>query len=158
MPVPHISRFSPVEQAKNLRWLPEPMLRCDLLDFAKWAFPGQLPSAGDWRTWVLMVGRGGKGLRIALAAAKIDEARAVMMEGPSGILTYAGPGKIADWQPSLRLLRFCSGAAARADHQQPARRVPSAGADPRRGGYRGERGTYDGRASNGYRGPRELRA
>ena len=52
-------------------------------------------------------------MRIALVAATIDEARAVMVEGPSGILACAGPGDIADWQPSLRLLRFASGAEAR---------------------------------------------
>ena len=58
----------------------------------------------------------GKGLgtvRIALVAATIDEARAVMVEGPSGILACAGPGDIADWQPSLHLLRFAGGAEAR---------------------------------------------
>ena len=176
MPIPHFSRLTPAERAAALRSLPEPMRRRYLLDFAAWAHPGQLPpSRADWRTWVLMAGRGfgktragaewvlglvrgagcgvrdstsplhfgggaGSGgcvsgttsrwpdrphpnpapegvgrakVRIALVAATIDEARAVMVEGPSGILACAGPGDIADWQPSLRLLRFASGAEAR---------------------------------------------
>ena len=50
--------------------------------------------------------------RIALVAATIDEARAVMVEGPSGILSCAGPNEIADWLPSRHLLRFASGAEA----------------------------------------------
>ena len=54
----------------------------------------------------------GEDLRIALVAATADEARAVMVEGPSGILACAGPNEIADWLPSRRLLRFASGAEA----------------------------------------------
>ena len=137
MPISHLSRLPPAERAAVLRSLPEPMRRRYLLEFARWAHPGQLAPAGDWRTWVLMAGRGfgktragaewvlslvrqaqevrvrGAGLRIALVAATIDEARAVMVEGPSGILACAGPGEIASWQPSLHLLRFSSGAEAR---------------------------------------------
>lgn len=50
--------------------------------------------------------------RIALVAASIEEARAVMVEGSSGILACARPGDIAAWLPSRRLLRFASGAEA----------------------------------------------
>ena len=55
----------------------------------------------------------GEELRIALVAATIDEARAVMVEGASGILTCARPGEIAEWLPSRHLLRFAGGAEAR---------------------------------------------
>ena len=54
----------------------------------------------------------GEHLRIALVAATADEARAVMVEGPSGILACARPNEIADWLPSRRLLKFTSGAEA----------------------------------------------
>ncbi len=54
----------------------------------------------------------GEDLRIALVAATADEARAVMVEGPSGILACAGPNEIADWLPSRGLLKFASGAEA----------------------------------------------
>ena len=54
----------------------------------------------------------GEDLRIALVAATADEARAVMVEGPSGILACAGANEIADWLPSRGLLKFASGAEA----------------------------------------------
>ncbi len=54
----------------------------------------------------------GEELRIALVAATIDEARAVMVEGASGILACARAGEIAEWLPSRHLLRFASGAEA----------------------------------------------
>jgi phage terminase large subunit-like protein len=93
-----------------------------------WAHPGQLAPAGDWRVWVLMAGRGfGKTLAgahwvaaamraddrlsVALVAATIDEARAVMVEGRSGLLGVAGD-LVDDWSPSRRLLRFRGGATA----------------------------------------------
>ncbi|MBT2186704.1 terminase large subunit domain-containing protein [Sphingobium nicotianae] len=83
----------------------------------EWAHAGQVPPPGDWRTWVLMAGRGfgktragaqwvaamvraaaaagdgaagaGEPLRIALVAATADEARRIMVEGRSGILAIA---------------------------------------------------------------------
>ena len=59
MPIPHFSRLTPAERVALLRKLPEPMRRRYLLEFAQWAHPGQLPpSSPDWRTWVLMAGRG----------------------------------------------------------------------------------------------------
>ncbi|MBU0556047.1 MAG: terminase family protein [Alphaproteobacteria bacterium] len=82
-------------------------------DWAHWAHEGQRAPAGDWRTWVLMAGRGygktragaewvdemarmaaraGEGLRIALVAATVEEARRVMIEGPSGLLAVGAQG------------------------------------------------------------------
>ncbi|HEV2745773.1 MAG TPA: terminase family protein [Allosphingosinicella sp.] len=54
-------------------------------------------------------------LRIALVGATIDEARAVMVEGPSGLLAVARADERAHmrWQPSRRRLVFASGAEAR---------------------------------------------
>jgi phage terminase large subunit-like protein len=51
-------------------------------------------------------------LRIALVAATVDEARAIMIEGPSGILACAQPNEIRDWSPARRTLTFKSGAQA----------------------------------------------
>ncbi len=98
-------------------------------DWPSWAHDGQRPPPGDWRTWVIMAGRGfGKtragaqwiadavatqgDLRIALVAASQDEARRVMVEGPSGLLNIAGD-HVTLWAPTRRLLRFASGAEAR---------------------------------------------
>lgn len=75
--------------------------------FLHWAHTGQLEPDGDWRTWLMIAGRGfgktragaewidhlarrrGAKLRIALVAATIAEARSVMIEGESGLLAVA---------------------------------------------------------------------
>jgi phage terminase large subunit-like protein len=98
-----------------------------------WAHGGQLPPRRDWSAWTLVAGRGfGKtragaewvsafaranpGASIALVAATLDEARAVMVEGPrSGLLAVARAGEEREemvWEPSLRRLTFASGARA----------------------------------------------
>jgi phage terminase large subunit-like protein len=98
-----------------------------------WAHVGQLPPAkapdgSDWRTWVIMAGRGlGKtragaewvtnlirgqrDLRIALVGATIDEARRVMVEGTSGLLRVFEPW-LSAWIPSRLLIRFKGGSEA----------------------------------------------
>lgn len=99
-------------------------------DFGEWAHDGQAEPPGDWRTWVMMGGRGfGKtragsewvlGLvraarrpvRIALVAATVEEARRVMVEGPSGLLATAFAGERPAFLPSLREVRFPGGSIA----------------------------------------------
>lgn len=99
-------------------------------DFRQSAHAGQLPPAGDWRTWLVMAGRGfGKtragaewvravaeadpAARIALVGASLGEARAVMVEGESGILARCPPDGMPRYEPSLHRLRFPNGAEAR---------------------------------------------
>ncbi len=94
------------------------------------AHPGQLPPAGDWRVWLIQAGRGyGKTragaewvrsivesdpcARFALVGASLAEARAVMVEGPAGLLAIARAGHRPRFEASLRLLRWPSGAEAR---------------------------------------------
>ena len=97
-----------------------------------WAHEGQLPPAqDDWRVWVLLAGRGFGKTRagaewvagfaranpdasIALVAATSEEARAVMVEGRSGLLALASAEERAamTWQPTRRRLGFASGAEA----------------------------------------------
>jgi phage terminase large subunit-like protein len=100
-------------------------------DWPAWSHAGQEEPGGDWRVWVMLAGRGfGKtragaewvgqfarehpGAAIALVAATADEARRVMIEGPSGLLAAARAGERSRmrWEPSLRRLRFASGAEA----------------------------------------------
>ena len=102
------------------------------LEWPEWAHRGQLEPAGDWRSWVILAGRGfgktragaewitskirrsirgGAKLRIALVGATIDEARRVMVEGQSGLLNVAEPW-ISGWIPSRLLLRFKGGSKA----------------------------------------------
>lgn len=93
------------------------------------AHEGQREPAGDWRLWVIMAGRGfGKTragaewvsalaradgtLRIALVAATLEEARAVMVEGESGLIAVAHAGERVRYLPSKRTVRFPSGAQA----------------------------------------------
>jgi len=98
-----------------------------------WGFrarPEQLAPAGDWRTWLVMAGRGwGKTrcgaewvlaqarahphCRIALTGATMAEARAVMVEGESGLLACARPDDELLWAPSLDRLRWGNGSEAK---------------------------------------------
>lgn len=57
-------------------------------------------------------GEGPSGVRIALVAATADEARRVMVEGPSGILACARPGEVAGWSFARRCISFANGAQA----------------------------------------------
>ncbi len=94
-----------------------------------WARKEQLPPEGDWRTWLIMAGRGyGKTragaewvravahrdpeARIALVSASLNEARAVMVEGQSGILAISPPTRRPHFEPSLRRLTWPNGAQA----------------------------------------------
>jgi phage terminase large subunit-like protein len=94
-----------------------------------WARTAQLPPAGDWRVWLVMAGRGfGKtragaewvrklaeedpGARIALVAATLNEGRAVMIEGESGVIAVSPPHRAPKYEPSLRRLTWDNGAQA----------------------------------------------
>lgn len=94
-----------------------------------WAREQQLAPQGDWRTWLIMAGRGfGKtragaewvrevatahpDARIALVGASLGEARAVMVEGESGILAISPPRRRPRFEPSLRRLTWRNGAQA----------------------------------------------
>ncbi|MGN6058018.1 MAG: DNA-packaging protein [Sphingomicrobium sp.] len=98
--------------------------------FELWAHDAQIAPGGGWRTWLLLAGRGfGKtragaewingiararpGARIALVGATIADARAIMVEGVSGILNVArGHGYRLRWEPSLGRLRWPNGSEA----------------------------------------------
>jgi len=104
-----------------------------LFDF--WALPHQLPPEGDWRTWVLMGGRGagktragaewvrsmvegdrprdpGRSKRVALVGETIDQAREVMVFGESGILACSPPDRRPDWIAGRKMLVWPNGAVA----------------------------------------------
>lgn len=89
----------------------------------------QLPPPGDWRVWLIMAGRGfGKtragaewvrmiaetnpNASIALVSSSLAEARAVMVEGESGLLACSPPDRQPVFEPSLKRLRFPNGAQA----------------------------------------------
>nr|WP_255478603.1 phage BR0599 family protein [Erythrobacter sp. THAF29] len=89
----------------------------------------QLPPPGTWHTWLIMAGRGfGKTragaewvrsmaeenphARIALISSSMAEARAVMVEGESGIIACCPPDRAPKFEASLRRLSFPNGAQA----------------------------------------------
>jgi phage terminase large subunit-like protein len=109
---------------------PEHLLKWDA-DFEHWAHENQLPPNGEgWRTWLMMAGRGfGKtragaewifrlanarpGVRIALVGATIADARSIMVEGVSGLLSVARHNRRRlNWEPSLGRLKWPNGSEA----------------------------------------------
>lgn len=92
-----------------------------------WARANQIQPAGDWRYWLLLAGRGfGKTRtgaetvrewsesypRIHLVAPTAADARDVMVEGESGLLSVFPPDRRPVYEPSKRLVRFASGGVA----------------------------------------------
>lgn len=105
-----------------------------MFDF--WALPHQVPpEREDWRTWVIMGGRGagktragaewvrsmvegdlpqtpGRAKRVALVAETIDQAREVMVFGESGILACSPPDRVPTWEATRKRLVWPNGAIA----------------------------------------------
>jgi phage terminase large subunit-like protein len=126
-----LREIGPEKQMRLLSTLTQAERRAFEGDWPTWAHGGQMPPNEDWRTWVLLAGRGfGKtkagaewvaefarahpGAAIALVAATAEEARAVMIEGRSGLLAVARSEErdAMRWEPSRRRLGFASGAEA----------------------------------------------
>ncbi|MFY0679779.1 MAG: DNA-packaging protein [Thalassovita sp.] len=103
--------------------------------FEFWAMDHQLPPEGDWRTWVIMGGRGagktragaewvraavegakpldpGRAQRVAIVGETIDQAREIMVFGESGILACSPPDRRPDWHAGRRMLTWSNGATA----------------------------------------------
>ena len=98
-------------------------------DWAVWGREDQHAPPGDWRVWLVMAGRGfGKtrlgaewvraqaeadpDARIALVAASLHEARSVMVEGESGLLSIGAPDRQPTYESSVRRLVWPNGAQA----------------------------------------------
>ena len=104
-----------------------------LFDF--WALPHQLPPEGDWRTWLILGGRGagktragsewvrsmvegarpldpGRARRVALVGETIAQAREVMVFGESGILACSPPDRRPQWIAGRMMLQWPNGATA----------------------------------------------
>ena len=102
-------------------------------DWAGWARAEQWNEATDWTTWLMLGGRGsgktragaefvhrlamGRGARpparhIALVAETQGDAREVMVEGPSGLMSLLPARERPHWTPSRRRLEWPTGAVA----------------------------------------------
>jgi len=82
----------------------------------------------DWRTWLLLGGRGsGKtyagaawiterarvsGQVLAIVGPSLHDVREVMVEGPAGLKALADPGERPRWEAGRRRLLWPCGAAA----------------------------------------------
>ncbi|MBO9472014.1 DNA-packaging protein [Shimia sp. R10_1] len=106
-----------------------------LFDF--WALPHQLPPESNWKTWVILGGRGagktragaewvrsmvegaqpqdlGQARRVALVGETIDQVREVMIFGVSGLIACAPPDRRPVWEAGRRRLVWPNGAIAQA--------------------------------------------
>lgn len=100
-----------------------------------WALSHQFPPQGDWRTWVILGGRGagktragaewvrmqveggrperpGRAHRVALVGETLDQAREVMVFGESGLLACSPPDRRPTWNAGRRQLLWPNGAIA----------------------------------------------
>ena len=121
----------PDEQRRVINSMTTPDLLDNDADFEGWAHRAQLPpDATGWRTWLMMAGRGfGKtragaewiekiarsrpGMRIALVGASLDEARRIMVEGVSGVLSVARRRRHkVKWETSIGRLTWPNGSQA----------------------------------------------
>ena len=103
--------------------------------FEFWAMDHQLPPDGDWRSWVILGGRGagktragaewvramvegprpldgGRASRVALVAETLDQARDVMIFGDSGIMACSPPDRRPKWEATKKRLVWPNGATA----------------------------------------------
>ncbi len=103
--------------------------------FEFWAMPHQVPPRGDWRTWVILGGRGagktragsewvrrevegagpldpGRSHRLALIGETFDQTRDVMVFGESGILKSSPPDRRPSWEAGRKRLVWPNGAMA----------------------------------------------
>ena len=114
---------------KRLRRLNQPQREEFSTHWRLFARAEQLPPPGDWQTWLIMAGRGfGKTragaewvraiaeadgtARFALIGASLGEVRAVMVESESGVLAISAPGRVPQFESSLRRLVWDNGAQA----------------------------------------------
>lgn len=121
----------PPDLAKRLTRLTDDEAEQLLYEWAVWARPNQLPPPGDWRTWLVLAGRGfgktrtgaelvrarveaGAASRVALVGQTAADVRDVMIEGESGILAVSPPWFEPKYEPSKRRLTWPNGAIATA--------------------------------------------
>lgn len=108
-----------------------------------------LPPEGDWRSWVILGGRGagktragaewvrslvegakpkdpGRCARVAILGETLDQAREVMVFGESGILACSPPDRRPTWHGGRRMLTWPNGATAQifSAHEPEALRGP----------------------------------
>jgi phage terminase large subunit-like protein len=121
-----INSLSPEARARFLEDLDDEDAKFLMSDWRFWARDAQLPPDGDWRIWLFMGGRGsgktragaewiadgvarGVMRRVALIGATHNDARSVMIEGESGLLSVC---ENITYEPSNRRVLWSCGAVA----------------------------------------------
>ncbi|WP_018632105.1 DNA-packaging protein [Neomegalonema perideroedes] len=131
-----LASLPPEAQARFLDSLPPESLSALPWLFELWRRPSQSPPPGSWRTWVFLGGRGAgktragaewvRGLvegptplssgarrRVALMAETADQAREVMVQGESGLMSATPPDRRPTYLAARRALIWPNGAEAR---------------------------------------------
>jgi len=144
-----LASVSVARQNEFLESLTPAELRALPFMFEFWALPHQIAPREDWRSWVILGGRGagktragaewvramvegarpadtGRARRVALIADTIDQAREVMVFGDSGILACSPPDRRPEWIASRKMLIWPNGATAQlfSAHEPEALRGP----------------------------------
>ncbi|MBU2993710.1 terminase family protein [Octadecabacter sp. B2R22] len=124
------------DRKQFLRSLTDEQVRALPYLFDFWALDHQLPPEGDWRTWVILGGRGagktragsewvrsmvegsrprdpGLAKRVGLIGETMEQAREVMVFGESGILACSPPDRRPQWISGRQMLVWPNGAEAR---------------------------------------------
>ena len=123
--VEDLRRRRPEEVLALLAAEPDQRLVSLLYDWDFWARPNQRLPAGDWVYWFIRAGRGWGKTRVGaettrvwvrgfkyvnLIGATADDARDIMVEGESGILTICPPDERPYYNRSARRLSWPNGA------------------------------------------------
>ena len=131
-----VASANAADQATFLSGLTKAELRALPYLFAFWALDHQVPPEGDWRTWVILGGRGagktragaewvrsmvegsrprdpGLARRIGLIGETMEQVREVMVFGESGILACSPPDRRPKWSATRQMLTWPNGAEAR---------------------------------------------
>ena len=91
-----------------------------------WCRPDQQPPPGNWRTWLMLGGRGsgktrsaaewvraemesGRRRQIGVLAPTADSMRRICVEGPSGLLSVGAPSDRPQFEPSTRRVVYPRG-------------------------------------------------
>lgn len=135
-----VARLPPAERRKFLNGLSPREAQELVHHWGFWARANQLAPEGDWRTWLVLAGRGfgktrtgaehvrdmvecGRWRRVALVAPTAADARDVMVEGESGLLAVCPPSFMPKYQPGKRRLVWPNGAIATTYSAEQPRRL-----------------------------------
>jgi phage terminase large subunit-like protein len=122
-----IAELPPEERKRFLSLLSPDAQALLKFDWSFWARPEQIAPLGDWRTWLILAGRGfgktrsgaewvrdelesGKHMQAGVIGATKESTRKIQVEGPSGILEVCPPHFRPIYEPSNTRLVFPNGA------------------------------------------------